>query len=461
MGTITEADLPATVRRIVAATPVIDMHTHLYPPSFGTPVPHRGEPIDPAGLMLWGLDELVTYHYLVAEVFRAVPATTLPYAQFWAMSKTEQADHIWKQLFVERTPISEACRGVVTTLTALGLDPGVKHLDSLRPWFRQQDPNQYIDRVMDLANVRSIIMTNAVFDDNERERWLAGIAPDARFRGVLRIDPLLLDERRAKRELTAWGYDPTSSNRIKAFLHDWCDRVRALYVAVSLPPEFRYPRQDWCGEMLKDAVLPVCEERNIPLAMMIGCRRGVNPHLRDAADAGGLADVSAVTALCQQFPQNRFFITMLARENQHELAVAARKFGNLMPFGCWWFLNNPSVIREMTAMRVELLGTGFIPQHSDARVLDQLLYKWRHSRAVLMDVFTEKYTALVQAGWPLTETEIQRDATAYLAGNFRGFLNPTGHAETESPGDRHHSFARIDADESGTVHLPCHGVSPC
>jgi hypothetical protein len=58
---------------------------------------------------------------------------------------------------------------------------------------------------------------------------------------------------------------------------------------------------------------------------------------------------------------------MLARENQHELAVAARKFGNLMVFGCWWFVNNPSLITEITRMRVELLGTSFIPQHSDAR----------------------------------------------------------------------------------------------
>src|SRR5438105_9688262 len=111
------------------------MHTHLYPPGFGTPVQNATGQIDPAGLMLWGLDELVTYHYLIAEVFRAVPATKLPYEQFWAMSKAEQADHIWKHLFVERTPISEACRGVITTLSKLGLDPGVKSLDSLRVWF--------------------------------------------------------------------------------------------------------------------------------------------------------------------------------------------------------------------------------------------------------------------------------------------------------------------------------------
>ena len=32
-------------------------------------------------------------------------------------------------------------------------------------------------------------------------------------------------------------------------------------------------------------------------------------------------------------------------------------------------LNNPSLVEEITRMRMELLGTSFIPQHSDARVL--------------------------------------------------------------------------------------------
>src|SRR4051812_34847523 len=90
----------------VAGAPVVDMHTHLYTPAFGTPVPNRSGKVDPAGLLLWGVDELVTYHYLVAEVYRIVPASKLPYEQFWKMTKQQQADHIWKDLFVERTPIS-------------------------------------------------------------------------------------------------------------------------------------------------------------------------------------------------------------------------------------------------------------------------------------------------------------------------------------------------------------------
>src|SRR6185503_19664372 len=97
------------VTRTLADQAVCDMHTHLYPPTFGTPVPNPSGKTDPAGLMLWGVDELVTYHYLIAEVFRVVPATQLSYEEFWRMPKSAQADHIWKHLFVERSPISEAC----------------------------------------------------------------------------------------------------------------------------------------------------------------------------------------------------------------------------------------------------------------------------------------------------------------------------------------------------------------
>ncbi len=127
--------------------------------------------------------------------------------------------------------------------------------------------------------------------------------------------------------------------------------------------------------------MPLLAERRLPWAMMIGSRRGVNPELRDAGDMGGQADVGSVINLCREFPSNKFMVTMLARENQHELCVAARKFGNLLPFGCWWFLNNPMLIEEITRMRLELLGSSFVPQHSDARILDQLIYKWEHSRA--------------------------------------------------------------------------------
>jgi hypothetical protein len=426
--------IPSLVRGAISNQPIVDMHTHLYPSTFGTPVANSTGKTDPFGLMLWGVDELVTYHYLIAEVFRALPAKAFPYEQFWKMTREQQANHIWEHLFVRRTPLSEACRGVVTTLTKLGLDPGVKQLAPLRKFFRAQHPDHYIDRVMELAGVENITMTNAVFDDNERLRWLSGRdLSDSRFRAVLRIDPMVIEWPGAMLKLREWGYEvsnPLDERTVaegRRFLSDWLKRMQAIYVAVSLPPEFRYPADDdlvgQAGQaVLKNIVLPVCAGNSLPFAMMIGSRRQVNPQLRDAGDMGGLADVASVVNLCREFPHNRFFVTMLARENQHELAVAARKFGNLMVFGCWWFINNPSLIDEVTRMRIELLGTSCIPQHSDARILEQLIYKWDHSRRLIANVLVDKYQDLFASGWPLTEVEVQRDVRRLLKDNFLEFV---------------------------------------
>ena len=73
-------------------------------------------------------------------------------------------------------------------------------------------------------------------------------------------------------------------------------------------------------------------------------------------------------------------------------------------------------------MRLELLGTSFIPQHSDARVLDQLVYKWEHSRKVIGGCLREKYEALHDAGRAVSGSEIERDVRLLMQENFKEFL---------------------------------------
>jgi hypothetical protein len=73
-------------------------------------------------------------------------------------------------------------------------------------------------------------------------------------------------------------------------------------------------------------------------------------------------------------------------------------------------------------MRLELLGTSIIPQHSDSRVLDQLLYKWEHSRAIIGKVLTDKYTDVIDTQWVLTEDEVKKDVERLFRGNFLEFL---------------------------------------
>jgi hypothetical protein len=228
--------------------------------------------------------------------------------------------------------------------------------------------------------------------------------------------------------LQTWGYtvdkDLTEEtlSEIRRFVSDWVQKIKPVYIAISLPAQFDFPEHSPRGIILEQAILPVTRFFNIPLALMIGVNRSVNPELKLAGDSVGTASLRPVENLCEKYPQNKFMFTMLSRENTHSACVAARKFRNLLPFGCWWFLNNPSLIEEITKMRVELLGTTFIPQHSDARVLEQVIYKWEHTREVLIKVFTEQYNKILTTGWKLTVNEIKRDISNYFEGNFWKFL---------------------------------------
>ena len=415
MAVASSTQVSQWVEDAVTSTPVYDLHTHVYPENFGP-------------LMLWGIDELINYHYLIAETLRV---SDMPYETFRAMGKREQNDHIWQKLFVERAPISEACRGVVTVLKNLGVDASARNLNEIRAWFRSQKPADFIDRAFKLANVRTAVMTNDALDPTEREIWLKRPQIDPRFKAVLRIDPVLLGWPKVADTLRGLGYDAaadtgaTTMKEVRRFLTDWIDRIGAIYIAVSLPPTWKYPDDSPTTRVIKEAILPVTRERNLPFALMIGVTRQVNPQLRLAGDSVAKADIHALERLCAENPRNKFLVTMLSRENQHELAVTARKMRNMMLFGCWWFLNNPSLIEEITRMRMELLGTSFVPQHSDARVLDQILYKWDHSRAIIAKVMKDKFHDLAAAGWNVTEQDVRETAQRFFGKNFEEFLAMT------------------------------------
>ena len=407
--------LERQVRRSVADTPVVDLHTHLYDAGFGD-------------LMLWGPDEMLTYHYLISELLRAERGRTSP-AQFYAMSRREQADLIWQRLFLDASPISEACRGPLTVFHALGLDVSNRSLDELRGYFADRDPEEYTDHVLQTAGVTDVVMTNDPLDPHEVQMWEDGVVHDIRFHAGLRLDAIICQWAQSQPKLAAQGYDVTpdfsgrSAEEVMRFLRYWREKMDPLYMAVSLPDDFRYPADSLQTRIVEQAILPLADQDELPLALMIGVIRAVNPPLLLAGDGMGISDVRSVERMCEAWPSVRFLVTMLAQENQHGLCVAARKFPNLMPFGCWWFVNNPSLIERITRMRTEMLGLGFIPQHSDARILDQLIYKWSHFREILAEVLVDKYADLMRTGWQITAEEIQRDVSGLCSGNFWQFVS--------------------------------------
>ncbi len=407
---LSAGELGATVERVVLSTPAHDIHTHLFAPSFG-------------GLLRWGIDNLLTFHSLVAEGFRH---WELPYERFWELDKPTQAELIWTTLFVQRTPLSEATRAVVTALHELGA--GSRDLHAIRRWYSAHHVEGLLLRVMDLAGVRTICMANSPFDEGERAVWERGGTPDRRFTRALRIDALLNDWPAAAQRLAEQGYrvEPALTQAtfhgVRRFLADWSERIDPLYLLAATPPDFDDRADSPAARLLDGAVLPHCAETNRPLALIPGVRRAVNPSLHQAGDAAERVNLAPYERLIGSHPRHKFLLTALARENQHELCVLARKFRNLHVFGCSWLAGVPSLMEEATRLRVELLGQSMTPHHSNARVLEQLVPRWRDARRVVADVLKGKYLALAKTGWSVTEAEIRRDVEALFGGAFEAFV---------------------------------------
>ncbi|GAF94312.1 unnamed protein product [marine sediment metagenome] len=88
MSRVSPAEKAAVREKVINAvnhTEITDVHTHVYPEAFGE-------------ILLWGIDELITYHYLIAETLRWGVISPETFRQ---LSTRAQADVIWKTLFVD------------------------------------------------------------------------------------------------------------------------------------------------------------------------------------------------------------------------------------------------------------------------------------------------------------------------------------------------------------------------
>ena len=138
------ASLASLVASEVSSTLITDLHTHLLPPSHFP-------------LCQWGIDSLLTYHYLIAEYFLTAPAWMTP-SLLYSKTIQQQATLVWDALFVKRSPISEACRGVCTVLVRLGLADALrdKDLGRIRQFYANylDKPEAFSDLIFEQAGIK-------------------------------------------------------------------------------------------------------------------------------------------------------------------------------------------------------------------------------------------------------------------------------------------------------------------
>ena len=175
-------------------------------------------------MCLSGIDDLLNYHYLIAEMFRSA---NVSYASFWKMNKAERADLVWQTLFVDNTPLSEAAQGIVSILEALDLDSRSKNLQEIRKFFRSLDFKKHLDWVLDIAQVSDIVMTNDPLNEHEAWIWKTGVTLNPRFHATLRLDPLINEWNDAVRKLAGQGLpvnatlSGATTREVRHFLDQW------------------------------------------------------------------------------------------------------------------------------------------------------------------------------------------------------------------------------------------------
>eukprot|EP00435_Cladocopium_sp_Y103_P062603 s748_g24.t1 len=420
------------------------VHTHLFPTSHGE------------RLMQYGIDAMLTYHYLVSEYLAS--SCEAP-EEFYALSISEQADRVWQGLFVNSTPMSEPCRGVLTTQAAQ-VEVAERDLPAIRRWYAGQDAVMFNEKMMRLARLRYIITSHDPFDPDQLHLCLEPPYEMPRYKSALALDALLegrWDEvtksleqsgkpgpkrlmfsgpKTLRQMLSIDGRapDPTTATSI--------GKCKWVFITCGTSESFSYcrgvvrpPSADILDADLSESVfvpspqqvldallLPLCRDFSLALSLRMGTRRAVNPSLQLAGDAVGAAELRSLGHLCEANPSVKFLFTVLSRNDQHEAAVLSSKFRNLHLWGCWWYCNKPSVVTEVTSLRLEMLGMNFTYQASSARVHDQLIYKWIHSRSLLSKLLVGKYSDLMATGWKVSRGDIRRDVYRLLGGAFEDFL---------------------------------------
>ena len=398
--TLSNDNLSNKLSNIIDSTTIFDMHTHLFPPS------HKN-------FFLSGFKNLLNYHYLIAEL---LTATNIDASTFYSYNFEKKASLIWNELFEKRTPVSEACTGVLSILKELNIEINNKNFLSISDEYDnkiQSDKN-----ILNYSNVSSLVMTNNPFDLDEWSLFKSTDWDKKIYLASLRLDDLILDYEeaynKAKNQTSKQEQDT-----IVAYLEKCYQQSKPVYAALSLNLATFKTIVD--GSMWRD-ILVWLESKKLPLSLMLGVKRSVNKDFGLAGDGIGDINLKELSKLCNSFPKNKFLVTCLSLNDQHELTVLSRKHPNLRIFGFWWFMNQPTIIKQVLKMRIDMLGFSFIPQHSDARVTDQLIYKWSHFKKILYPILLEYYENLLYKNFPLSEDILQRDINKLLFGNAKNFL---------------------------------------
>ena len=136
----------------------------------------------------------------------------------------------------------KACRGILTTLHALGLHEEVaaRDLGGLRRWYARQGGEMLSDKVLRLARVKYVVTSHDPFDAQQAAGCLAPPPQPPRYRASLVLDRLLEADWEAVRAGLRAAGEPCSLDGVASLLRRSCVAMHAEFLSAATPHTFCY-----------------------------------------------------------------------------------------------------------------------------------------------------------------------------------------------------------------------------
>ena len=155
-------EIGRAVDNVLKGKSLFDNHGHLPPLADGIgKIDQLNNPSCSSDRVLFGIDELLTYHYNRQGFFGM--RRDITQAQLDSMSPQERGDLIWKTMFVESpsAPIDVARLMILNILKRQGLDANTRDLSDIRDFYKQKQKDivGYHEEVFKLAEVSGFVGT--------------------------------------------------------------------------------------------------------------------------------------------------------------------------------------------------------------------------------------------------------------------------------------------------------------
>ena len=273
---------------------------------------------------LEGIDNILTYHYLITEY---LSSSGVDPEIFLKSNKSSQAEVIWTYLFVSNTPMSEACKGVATILNFFQINWANLSYSELVSQYN--DLKLTHEEIFSKLNIYQVAIICDPTDDEwklfEKDDWDRNL-----YKSTLRLDNLLFDQ--SKRYQCFNNYGITNSDSIDDSIQEgefflklldrlW-DQSEFVYAAISLSePQLIFLKN---MPIFYHYTLSWLAKKKIPLALMYGVKRQVNPKLGLGGDGFGLSGLEPLEDMLRK-TDNLFLLTTLDSLLAQQTSILAKK----------------------------------------------------------------------------------------------------------------------------------------